>query len=107
MRRRAHATHVRKQGLGGSGEFCAGDFVRGGFIAGTCNQLFDNDKLSLRTSGDSQMLQDLDAVFVRPIVENPADEENCDIFLPRWLRFKEVKALRNPNISARLWEGRG
>ncbi len=53
------------------------------------------------------MLQDFDAVFVRPIVENLADEENCDVFLPRWLWVKETEALRNPNISSRLSERRG
>jgi hypothetical protein len=81
--------------------------VRGGFVAGACYQLFDNYQLRLGPSGDSQVLQNGHAIFVRPIVQNLADEENCDIFLPRWLRVEETEALRNPNISARLWERQG
>ena len=104
----ARTTHIRKQGDGGGGELRTGDFVRGGFIAGACYVLFDNDQLRLGTGGDSQMLQDFEAVFVRPIVENHAEEENCNIFLPRWLRVEEIEGLRNPHtISARLCERRG
>jgi hypothetical protein len=41
------------------------------------------------------VLQDFDAVFVRPIVKNLAEEEDSDVFIPRWLRFEEIVALRN------------
>jgi hypothetical protein len=107
MRRRTRATHVRKQGLGRNRELRTRNFVRGGFIAGVRFVVFDNDQLRLGPSGDSQMPQDFDAVFIRPIMENLGEEENCDVFLPRWLRVKETEALRNPNISDRLCERRG
>ena len=83
------------------------DFVRGGFITGARYELFDNHKLRLGPSGDSQTLQDADAVFVRPIVKNLADEEDHDIFLPCWLRVKETEALRDPNVSAHPCEMQG
>jgi hypothetical protein len=102
MHQRARATPVWKQGLGGNGELRAGDFVSGGFVARARYQPFDEDQLRVRPSGVSQMLQDCDAVFVRPVVENPAYQEDCDVFLPRRLRGEETVALRNFNIGARL-----
>ena len=81
--------------------------MRSGLIAGARYQLFDDDQLRLLPSGNSQVLQDSHAVFVSPVVQNLTEEKNCDIFLPRWLRVKETEALRSPNISARLWKGRG
>jgi len=51
-------------------------------------------------SGGSQMLQDCDAVFIRPIMKNFAEEKDCDVFVTRWLRFEEIVALRNPNFHA-------
>jgi hypothetical protein len=81
--------------------------MRGGFVTGARYLLLDNDQLGLRPSGLSQVLQNFDAVFARPIVKNPAKEENCDIFLPRWLRVKETATLRSPNISPRLRGRRG
>jgi hypothetical protein len=107
MSHRACATHVWKEGNGGNGEPRTRDFVRGGFVAGVRYVLFDNDQMRLGPSGHPKMPQDFEAVFVRPIVENHAEEENCDIFLPHWLRFKEIEGLRNSNISARLCERRG
>src|SRR6266702_1888575 len=107
MRHRARATPVRKQRLGGNGELRAGDFVRGRFVAGARYPLFDDDQLRLGSSGDSQMLQDCDAGFVRPVEENPANKEDCDVFLPHWLRVEETVDLRNPSIGARAWEMQG
>ena len=106
MGHRAPATQIRKQWCGRCGQVRTRNFVRGGFIAGARYVLFHNDQLRLGPSRGSQMPQDLDAVFVRPIVENHAEEENCNVVLPHWLRVKETKALRNPNISVRLCETR-
>ncbi len=72
MRHRARATQVRNQRPEGNGELRAGNFVRGGFVISARYQPFDDDQLRLRPSGGSQMLQDRDAVFVCPVVENPA-----------------------------------
>jgi hypothetical protein len=47
------ATEVGKQGLGGYGKLCAGNFMCGRFITGVCQQLFDNDELCLRASGSA------------------------------------------------------
>ena len=95
MSNRAGATQVRKQGLGRGRELRAGDFVHSGFVAGARYHLFDDDELRLGSSGDSQVLQDGDTVFVGPVVQDLADEENRDIFLPRWLRVKETEALKD------------
>ena len=109
MRHSARATHVWKQGFGRSRELRAGNFVGGGFVAGARNVLFDDDEPRVGPSGASQMLQDFEAIFVRPVVENHAEKENCDVFLSRGLRVKETEALRNPNVSAHLcasgWPG--
>ncbi len=65
-------------------------------------QRFNEDKLRPWPSGGSQMLQNFGAVFVRPVVENLANKEDTDVFLPRWLRLEEIVDLRSPTISARL-----
>ena len=107
MHHRARATPVRKQRLGGNGELRTGDFVRGGFVARASYRQFDDDQLRLGPSGGSQMLQDCDAVLVRPVVENLGYKEDCDIFLPRWLRVEETVGFESPNIGTRLWKMQG
>jgi len=77
----------------------AGDFVRGGFVTCARYQPFDKDQLRVEPSGVSQMLQEDDSVFVRPVVENPAYKEDCGAFLLLWLRVEEAVALRNSNIG--------
>ena len=100
MRQRASATHIRKQGVRRNGELRTRDFVRGRVVAGTRYVQFRNDQLRLGPSGGSQVLQYFDAAFVRPIVKNLAEEENCDVFISRRLWFEEILALRNCRYSS-------
>jgi len=94
IRKRASTAQIRKQGVGRNGQLSTRDFVRGGVVAGIRYMQFTNDQLRLRPSSGSQVLQDFDAVFIRPIVNNYAEEEDSDVFIPRWLRFEEIVALQ-------------
>jgi hypothetical protein len=100
MRQGACTTHIRKQGVRRNGELRTRDFVRDRVVAGTRYVQVANDQLRLRPSGGSQVLQDFDAVFVWPIVKNLAKEEDSDVFIPGWLRFEEIVALRNCRYSS-------
>ena len=69
---RGCATEIGKQRLRRYGELSTGDLVRGGFVTGICHQLVHNDKLGLRASGNAQMFQYGQAIFVGPVVKHPA-----------------------------------
>ena len=73
---RGCATEIGEQRLRRYGELCTGDLVCGGFVTGICHQLVHNDELGLGASGNAQMFQDGQAIFVRPVVKHPAQEED-------------------------------
>jgi len=75
------------------GKLCARDFAYGGFIAGTRNQLVDDDELGFGPSGSAQMFQNRDAIFIGPIVEDFGDKEDGDVLLHN-LWFEEVLHLK-------------
>ena len=87
------AAEVGKQGLGGYGKLCAGNFMCRRFIAGVCQQLFDNDELCLRDGSSMQMFQYSETMLVRPVVKYSAQEEDGNVILLRGLWFKEVMTL--------------
>jgi hypothetical protein len=101
------ATEVGKQGLGGYGKLCAGNFMCRRFITGECQQLFDNDELCLRASGSAQMVQYSETMLVRPVVKYSAQKEDGNIALLRGLWFKEVVTLDTRcELAAEMGDGR-
>ena len=73
------------------------------FVTRAGHQLFDDDELGLGRSGDPQVLQYGEAIFVSPVVENLADEEDGDLILLRRLRVEEVVAFVT-KIQRATWE---
>jgi hypothetical protein len=67
--------------------------VRRRFVTYTGHQLFGYDKLCLRPSGGAQVLQYGEAIFISPIMENLAEEEDGDVLLLQRLRCEEVVGL--------------
>jgi hypothetical protein len=63
------------------------------FVTYTGHQLFDDDELCLGPGGDAQVLQCGKAIFISPVMENLAEEEDGDVLLLRRLRCKEVVGL--------------
>jgi hypothetical protein len=63
-----------------------------GLITGTCNQLVDDNELSIRASSNAQMFQDGEAIFVRPVVKHSGQEEDRDVLLLCRLWVKEAVA---------------
>lgn len=66
----------------------------GGFVAGKCHQLVNDDKLGLRAGGNTQMFKYSQAILVGPVVEHSAQEEDGDILLLHRLWVKEAMPLR-------------
>jgi hypothetical protein len=72
---RGCATEIGEQRLRGYGELCTRNLACGGFVTGICHQLVHNDELGLGASGNSQMSQYGQAIFVGPVVKHPAQKE--------------------------------
>ena len=74
--------------------------MRRRFVTRAGHQLFDDDELGLGSGSGAQVLQYGEAIFISPVMENFADEEDGDAILLRRLWVEEIVAfVKKPSAS--------